>query len=188
MIGLPMSRPAPPSPAKLVIGMFMRDMDLLDPVTETLEEQYGPVDIASRWLPFDCTAYYEPEMGTELHRRMLSFKNLVSQDELPRIKQFTNAVEAKHMAQDSRRINIDPGYLLPERFVLATGKNFSHRIYIGKDIYADLTLMFHDGTFRPLPWTYPDYAREDMQDFLHKVRSKYLFDTRSAQAEKASAP
>ncbi|MCK7503940.1 MAG: DUF4416 family protein [Desulfobacterales bacterium] len=28
-------------------------------------------------------------------------------------------------------VNIDPGYLLLERFVLATGKNYSHRIYIG---------------------------------------------------------
>ncbi len=183
-----MSLPVLPSPAKLVIGMFMRDTDLLIPVTAMLEEQYGPVDIVSRWLPFDCTAYYEPEMGTGLRRRMLSFKNRVSQDELPRIKQFTNAVEAKHLAQKSRRINIDPGYMLPERFVLATGKNFSHRIYIGKGIYADLTLIFHGGAFHPLPWTYPDYTRSDMQDFLHKARNKYLFDMKSAQAEKASVP
>lgn len=166
----------------------MRDTDLLAPVTGTLEDQYGPVDIASRWLPFDCTAYYEPEMGTGLRRRMLSFKDLVSQEDLPRIKQFTNAIEASHLASENRQINIDPGYLLTERFVLATGKNFSHRIYIGQGIYADLTLIYTGGTFRALPWTYPDYAREDMLNFLHKVRSKYLFDMKSARAEKASDP
>jgi len=183
-----MSRPAPPCPAKLVIGMFMRDTDLLVPVTGMLEDQFGPVDITSRWLPFDCTAYYEPEMGTGLRRRMLAFKDLVNQEDLPRIKRFTNSVEENHLAGESRRINIDPGYMLMERFVLATGKNFSHRIYIGQGIYADLTLIFENRTFRALPWTYPDYAREDMLDFLHKVRGKYLFDLKSARAEKASDP
>ena len=73
-------------------------------------------------------------------------------------------------------VNIDPGYLLHERFVLATGKNYSHRIYIGKGIYADLTLMYTKGKFEPLPWTYPDYASENIIDFLEKVRKKYGVD------------
>ena len=42
--------------------------------------------------------------------------------------------------------------MLLERFVLATGKNFAHRIYIGKEIYADLTLIFRKGRFEsPFP-------------------------------------
>ena len=41
-----------------------------------------------------------------------------------------------------RKVNIDPGYLLSSRFILATGKEYSHRIYIGKKVYADLTLMY----------------------------------------------
>ena len=77
------------------------------------------------------------------------------------------------MQDGKRSVNIDPGYLLYERFVLATGKNYSHRIYVGQGIYADLTLIFQKGAYRPLPWTYPDYADAPMADFLMEVRHKY---------------
>ena len=71
---------------------------------------------------------------------------------------------------------MDPGYMLPERFVLASGKNFSHRIYIGLGIYADLTLIYQKGSFHKLPWTYPDYAAEAMLKFLDQVRRKYVLE------------
>ena len=73
-------------------------------------------------------------------------------------------------------MNLDPGYLLYERFVLATGKNFSHRIYIGRGIYADLTLVYQKGAYRSLPWTYPDYAADTMRAFLTTVREHYAAD------------
>ena len=46
-----------------------------------------------------------------------------------------------------------------ERLVLATGKNFPHRIYLDHGIYGDLTLIYGQGGLRTLPWTFPDYAR-----------------------------
>jgi hypothetical protein len=171
-----MSLPSPPLPAKLVIGMFMKDKKLSLPVAEKLEEQYGEIDIVSRWLPFDLTTYYEAEMGTGLYRRMFSFKKPIAQDALPDVKHAAYDLEDAHAINGKRQINIDPGYLLPERFVLATGKNFSHRVYIGRNIYADLTLVYLRGAYRTLPWTYPDYAREDMVAFLDLVRKRHLFD------------
>lgn len=171
-----MSHPRPPRPAKLVIGMFMQQRDLFGSAAGVLEKQYGPIDIASRWLSFDFTSYYEREMGPGLSRRMMSFQNLISQEALADIKHAANHLEAQHSREGRRQINIDPGYLLLERFVLATGKNFAHRIYIGNNIYADLTLVYHDNSFRPLPWTYPDYARSDMLAFLDRVRKKYIYD------------
>jgi len=171
-----MSRPTPPSPAKLVIGLFMKDQALLPPVSETLSGVFGPVDLVSPWLPFDYTNYYEPEMGAPLFRRILAFKSLIAQEDLPAIKQRTNRLEHDHADGDRRRINIDPGYLLLEKFVLATGKNFSHRIYIGQGIYADLTLTFSKGSFQTLPWTYPDYASTEIRQFLLHVRHKYSMD------------
>ena len=75
-----------------------------------------------------------------------------------------------------RQVNIDPGFLLMERLVLATGKNFAHRIYIGKCIYADLTLIYQKNGYQPLPWTYPDYAHESIRNFLILVRNKYMED------------
>ena len=171
-----MSQPKEPMPAKLVVSVFLKEKALIKSVVEDLIEQYGTVDVLRAWMPFDWTAYYQSEMGTPLFRRMLVFKRLIEQAALPEIKQATNDIEKRYVANDKRRVNIDPGYLLLERFVLATGKNFSHRIYSGKQIYADRTLIYQTGGFRALPWTFPDYADSGMHAFLEKARKKYAFD------------
>lgn len=171
-----MSEPSPPKPAKLVIGFFLKEKGLGIRVVKTLTDKYGAVDMASPWLPFNFTTYYNDEMGTPLFRRLVAFKQLIHQDSLADIKLFTNNLENEHSIDGKRVVNIDPGYLLHERFVLATGKNYSHRIHIGKGIYADLTLVYTRGGFEPLPWTYPDYASENIMTFLKQVRKKYMVD------------
>ncbi len=168
-----MSRPQPPRLAKLVIGLFMADPALLTDVAPLLLERFGPVDTISPWMPFDYTTYYRPEMGGPLFRRMMAFRDLVHQADLPGIKTATNAVEIRFSQEGRRAVNIDPGYLVHERFVLATGKNFTHRIYLADGIYADLTLIYHQQAFQPLPWTYPDYADGKMIRFLSLVRRRY---------------
>ncbi len=175
-----MSIPQNPQPAKLVVGLIMKDRELFEPLGGELSAGFGPVDMVSAWLPFDYTSYYEPEMGKPLYRRLLTFKKLIGQDELAEIKLVTNRLEQTSLQNDRRRVNIDPGYLLYERFVLASGKNFSHRIYIGRGIYADLTLIYQRGRFEKLPWTYPDYADQPMQEFLTRVRNKYALDLKSS--------
>jgi hypothetical protein len=171
-----MSQPAAPQAAKLIIGIFTRQRSLFASVMENLVDQFGEIDLMSAWMPFDYTAYYEREMGSGLMRRMTAFKSLIAQDRLSSVKQKTNAIEEIFSEQGKRMANIDPGYLLRERFVLATGKNFAHRIYIGDHIYADLTLVFQKGAFQSLPWTYPDYKAADMQSFLYQARDKYIKD------------
>lgn len=176
-----MSRPQPPDPAKLVIGFFCAQRDLAAPVAAALVEAFGPLDLVSPWLAFDYTAYYAAEMGAALFRRVLAFKALVAQERLAEVKLATNAIEQRFSVEGRRRVNIDPGYLLRERFVLATGKNFSHRIYVGQGIYADLTLVYTRGRFQALPWTYPDYAAADLQAFLSSVRDKYVADLKATR-------
>ncbi len=154
----------------------MADKPLLDELAPILEERFGPVDTVSPWMAFDYTTYYTPEMGDRLSRRMFAFRDLVHQADLPVVKGFTNDVENRFSTDGRRTVNIDPGYLLYERFVLATGKNFTHRIYLSDGIYADLTLIYQKNTFRPLPWTYPDYADEKMIRFLSLVRRRYGLD------------
>ena len=173
-----MSRPAAPRPAKLVVGLFLKDKDLIGSVVADLQARFGALDLVSAWIPFDDTAYYQGEMGAPLFRRMMAFRALIRQSSLSSIKRATNAVEEKYARGEKRRVNIDPGYMLAERFVLATGKNFTHRIYIGGGIYADLTLMYRKGDFRTLPWTYPDYAGKRLQTFLTQVRNRYLADVK----------
>lgn len=173
-----MSTPRPPEPAKLVVGVILKETALVDAVAGALQERFGAPDMISPWLPFDFTDYYREEMGGPLKRRIFSFRRLVDQDTLPSIKLETNRIEQRLSLDGRRRVNIDPGLLTFERFVLATGKNYTHRLYLGRGIFGDLTLMFSGGGFKPLPWTYPDYASEPLRGFLHEVRGRYRYDLR----------
>jgi hypothetical protein len=175
-----MSKPGRPLPAKLVIGCFTKDKDILADVAARLSESFGPPDAISRWLPFEQTDYYNPEMGSPLFRRLMAFRELIRQDALADIKLFTNELEGRFSMHGARLVNIDPGYLLAERFVLATGKNYTHRIYLREGIYADLTLIYRKGRFRPLNWTYPDFAGEEIGGFLGSVRSRYLYQVKQS--------
>jgi hypothetical protein len=176
-----MSQPRPAARAKLVIGFLVHDKALAGGVVEELGKSFGALDLVSPWLPFAFTDYYAREMGTPLYRRLVAYKRLVAQDKLPDVKHITNRIEARKTCQGCRKVNIDPGILLLERFVLATGKNFTHRIYLGQGIYADLTLIYSRGAFRTLPWTYPDYADTRQQAFLLQVRRKLQRDNKATR-------
>jgi hypothetical protein len=173
-----MSLPQQPKPAKLVVGLLLKDKALFEPLVAEITSIYGSPDIISDWMSFDYTAYYESELGSPLYRRLLAFETLIDQQDLAAIKLTTNRLERTYSRHRKRRVNIDPGYLLYERFVLASGKNYSHRIYIGRCIYADLTLIYRNGAFETLPWTYPDYADQPIRRFLERVRNKYAVDLR----------
>jgi len=171
-----MSVPQTPSPAKLVIGTFTAEPQIIESLVAEFSSRFGPIDLISPWMRFNFTTYYESEMGSQLLRRMFAFQRLIAQDELSAIKLATNQIEHHYSQKGRRRANIDPGYVLHERFVLASGKNFSHRVYIGSGIYADLTLIYRKGSFQKLPWTYPDYHDDVMLMFLKQARDKYLLD------------
>ena len=175
-----MSAPQAPQHAKLVIGIITVEVKIIDNLVTELASRFGQIDLVSPWMRFNYTTYYEPEMGSPLFRRMFTFKPLISQGDLPALKFATNQIEVHYSHQDRRRVNIDPGYMLRERFVLASGKNFSHRIYIGEGIYADLTLIYQKGSFKTLPWTYPDYSDDGMLKFLEQVRNKYILDVKGS--------
>ena len=167
-----MSIPKEADRVKLITSLFSPEEALIEEVIPRLTGMFGPTDWVSPGLPFDRTRYYEKEMGWPLHRRFISFMELVSPADLAEIKLRTNDVEKNCRVNGKRRINIDPGYVALERLVLATGKNYTHRIYLSRGIYADLTLIFQRGSFRPLEWTYKDYADEKVIGFFD-VRGRY---------------
>ena len=173
-----MSKLQAPKPAKLVIGLFTGDLQIFEKMVPEFISTYGQIDLVSPWMAFNCTRYYEMEMGTPLYRRLCAFQALIAQHDLAGIKMNTHRIEQSFSQSGRRRVNIDPGYMLRERFVLASGKNFSHRIYIGQHIYADLTLIYHKGCFQKLPWTYPDYADQSMLTVLERIRQKYIMEVR----------
>jgi hypothetical protein len=168
------SQPEETKRVRLIGSLFSHQGALIDASIKEMEERFGSVDWVSEILPFDRTRYYEREMGWPLYRRFISFVKLIMPESIADIKLITNELEKAHLDKEKRTINIDPGYLTLERLVLATGKNYSHRVYLSKGIYADLTLIFHHGTFKPLSWTYPDYADERAISLFNRLRSEYL--------------
>jgi hypothetical protein len=174
------SLPRQPRAVKLVMSfIFKEEMDFAKALSET-DPRYGPVDFLSESLPFNFTTYYEPEMGGGLARRIASFEPLISPGQLLGVKLWTNALEARSLNERrGRKVNIDPGYLAASKFILATGKDYSHRIYLGEGIYGDLTLIFQKGGFTPLPWTYPDYASQPLIGLLNLLRKRYLWQLKN---------
>ena len=70
-----------------------------------------------------------------------------------------------------RNINIDPGLLTSGSLVLSSTKYSPHRIPIGPGIFAETTLLYEKGIYKPLPWTYLDYKNEFVQETLLRARS-----------------
>ena len=167
-----MSRPQEAPPAKLIIRFLFRDPAVQLKALHRLEERFGPMDYLSAPGPFPFTSYYDSEMGTDLRRQTATFLELIPHGSLPDVKLWTNALEQEFTIEGRRQVNIDPGILSEERLVLATGKNFTHRIYLRDGIYADLTLMYQKGAYQSFPWTYPDYREPDFLHLLEVLRKK----------------
>jgi hypothetical protein len=162
-----------PGPVKLITGILAKDESWLSKALEKLVGVFGKMDVESPVIPFEFTDYYAPEMGKNLLRQWVGFENLVVPDGLAGIKLMTNLMEQQWLEQGKRPVNLDPGYLNDSRVVLATTKDFSHRIYLGSGIFAEATLIYKGDAFQALPWTYPDYQSETAMTFLNRARALY---------------
>lgn len=167
-----------PKPVNLIIGILTSIPELLGKIDRMLEEYFGPIDLKSDILPFIFTDYYNEEMGEGIQRQFYSFEKLIMPDEIATIKVRTNTIE-EFMASSKkypvkRPVNIDPGYLSESRLILASTKDFSHRIYLRDGIYAEVTLNYRGGRYETFPWTFPDYQSTGYQNFFLKVRDVYV--------------
>ena len=145
-----MARPRAPQPVKLFCGLLSGDPDLLQRAKQLLRRRVGPIDLESEIRTFDQTEYYLDEMGPDLKRQFVCFDAPSHPDALAGIKHETNAIEDEIAHQCAalelpRPVNLDPGYIGLGKLVLATTKDNSHRIYIGQDMYAEVTLRYMDG-------------------------------------------
>jgi len=162
-----------PEKVKVFYGCIFREESLFEAVVEEISATYGVVDTQSLLMDFDFTTYYCDEMGRDLKRKFISLKELFSPEELVPVKNFSIELERSHAVEGKRRINIDPGYVNLAKIVLSTTKDFSHRIYLQDGIYAEVTLLFKDKKFNPLPWTFPDYKTPLYQKYFLELRDIY---------------
>jgi hypothetical protein len=139
--------------------------------------------VFARRSRFDKTDYYKDETGENILRQFVSTERLIAPALLAKIKHRTNKLEQKLAAKLAlplpRPVNLDPGIIEPSKLILATTKNYSHRIYIGKKMYAEVTLIFDKASWRPLDYTYPDYRQQCYFDFFDKVRKRLLEQLKS---------
>ena len=166
------------APVKLFVVTLHRHSEILQSVTSDLIKMFGPIDWQSEDFPFDVTTYYEKEMGSELLRRFLSFEDLIMPDEIAEIKIRTNELENKYRNENKRQVNLDPGYLDTYKVVLASTKFGGQKIYIGKGIYADMTLVMYKSQWEGFAWGFPDFKSRRYDTALSKIRDLYKFRER----------
>jgi hypothetical protein len=170
-----MAEACKPPAVKFICGMISGEAAIFDRAAEALAAALGPVEAVGEVVDFDFTHYYDAQMGSPLYRRFVSFAGPHGPDFLAEAKVRTNAIEAefaarRHGAGPPRPINLDVGYVELPKLVLASMKNFSHRVYLRDGVYAEVTLMFHRGRWEPLPWTFPDFRSGRYDAFLSGVR------------------
>ena len=165
-----MGRVRATEPALLFIGTLYSDTEIFDYSKKILEKHFGDILLVSPSMPWDYSSYYKDELGSPLFRQFIFFKTLIDPGILANIKLNTNAIEDA-LSSGKRCINLDPGYLMLSKIVLASTKDYAHRIYIGKGIYAEVTLIFKDGTYNPHLYTYRDYQDKTYIDIFMNARA-----------------
>lgn len=157
---------------RLVVGVLRSPSFPRERIEEGLGRLFGEIDFRGPEFPFAWSGYYEPEMGPGLLRTFWSFAGLVDPSRLPEIKRGTDALELEWAGGRGRPVNLDPGLLSLGRFCLATTKDSAHRIPLADGIYAELTLRYESGAYRPLPWTYPDWQSPAYLAVLDELRER----------------
>lgn len=153
--------------------MIYSDNDENEKCLQQLINIFGRVDLVSKEYPFEITDYYENELGAFLKRKFVSFDRLIEPQQLAEIKRLTNIIESKYSTGQKRKVNLDPGYLDMDKFILASAKYGRQKIYLDKGIYADPTLYFYNKKFHSYSWSFPDFSSGVYDSYFIQVRNLY---------------
>ena len=173
------------NPVKLFVGILMSEERLFAEVEARLSAEFGTIDLRSSAIPFTFTDYYRRETGDHILRAFFAFERLIDADGLPDIKHWTNRLETEFAAAGSsssgiqRPVNLDPGYVEHSKVVLASTKNFYHRMYLGRGIFGEVTMHFRNNAWEYFPWTYPDYQSQEYRLFFLELRQRYRSQLKS---------
>ncbi len=162
-------------PVKIIAACTRLSGFVMEPIHRILEEKLSIIEQISDTFDFSqFTSYYTEEMGAPLIKDFIVFTGLENPERLPALKLWTNEIEERFMREKHRQINLDPGYICDARLVLATTKNYTHRLYLNDGIFGDVHLIYQNHTFHAQPWTYPDYKQTEIIKFLNSVRENYM--------------
>ncbi len=177
-------RPVEAEQVKYLCAILVPDgFDPEERLYPSLEEIFGEIDFRGTPHPFGVSDYYEDEMGPNLSRLIISFVRLDSPTSLVRLKLATSALEQDFAWEDSRAINIDPGYMDYFKVVLASFKQGPQKIFLGEGVYADPVMLYQHGAFTYLPWTFPDFKSGIYDHDLTAIRRIYRDARRACGGE-----
>lgn len=152
-----MDTPSQAPLVKLFVAvLYCSDVDL-PAIVQMLSEVFGSAQYIGTAIPFDCTQYYQEEMGTGLLRVLVGFSGPHHADILTDAKRACIELEKGCSVSDRRTVNLDVGYLDHHKIVLASTKGAGHKIYLDRGIYADLVARYLGGGYQPMPWAFPDF-------------------------------
>jgi hypothetical protein len=145
--------------------LFRHDLHSKEGLTSFWESQFGKsFSLVPKNNPL--ANYYSKEMGENLSRIFFLSSTTFPREFLVSSKLQALGWENNWAIDGKRMVNVDTGFLSLENFLLATTKNYSHRVYLGQNIFADLTYQFHQGELQAFNWTYPDYLDDQKKDFF----------------------
>ena len=174
-----------PEPVQLFAGIISGEPQLLARTEELLSVHWGPVSLRSEVFAFDSTDYYSRDMGSPLLRLFVGFRELIAPQDLARLKRESNELEcclAGEQTRVPRPVNIDPGYLEQSKIVLASTKNFYHRILLADGIYGEVTMHYRAGRWCPFSWTFPDFRSGRYDTFFSELRQSYRSQLRLSES------
>ena len=158
---------------KLVAAVLHQTEGALAEAYQWLEKTFSRIDIKGNYFPFQVSDYYEPEMGANLKRGIISFEELIHPGKLAENKLKTRELEQRLAEDGNRQVNIDIGYLDMYKVVLASFKGRSNKIYMSEGIWADIVLVFEKGDFTTLNWGFPDFKSGIYNETLLSIRNRY---------------
>jgi len=162
-----------PPPACLFVALLYPHVDPA-PCIQELVKLFGPVAYTSPTYEMAAfSRYYETEMGSDLQKQFVAFAEPMAMDGLADCKLATHALEQRLRHEPRRRaFNVDPGLATSYSVILSTLKNHAHRIYLRDGVFCEVTLIFRNDAYHPLPWTYPDYQSPMVLEFFAKIRPR----------------
>ncbi len=159
-----------PERALLFMATLYSDEEFYLKAKEHLINSFGELLFESECLSWVHSEYYRHELGWPITRRFFAFRKRFDTGTIREVKLVTNKLEEMFSVDGRRKVNLDPGYITEAKVVLATTKNYPHRIYLGSGIFAEVTLFYTKGKYRSHQFTYRDYGTPEYLDIFHKIR------------------
>ncbi|MBF0607299.1 MAG: DUF4416 family protein [Candidatus Magnetobacterium sp. LHC-1] len=158
--------------AVLFCGLLYSDGEACEAAMAAVSEAFGRIELQAGQFQWDYYRHYEGELGTPVRRRFIAIDGAFDSGAIADVKRRTIEIEGVLSVCGRRRVNIDPGYITLAKVVLASTKNYSHRVYLRNGIYAEVTLIYNKDKrlYVPHLFTYLDYKEPAAIDFMLQVR------------------